>query len=212
MEIPLNAKVVCQDGVCGKSLYVLINPVTKEVTDLVVEGDFSAKNEFIVPLNFVAEVKAGTIHLNCRKAELEKLDPFIKTSFINEDIPAFYYKPAGGMVGMGAYYVWPYVTPAKSVKVPVEEEQIPPGELAVQRGTRVKATDGFVGKVDEFVVNPDNNHITHMIMREGHLWGHKDVIIPLSEIATTGEETVTLKIDKHQIEALPTFPVKRHWS
>jgi sporulation protein YlmC with PRC-barrel domain len=34
--------------------------------------------------------------------------------------------------------------------------------------------------VDEFVVNPKNGHITHLVMREGHLWGQKDVIIPLA--------------------------------
>jgi hypothetical protein len=49
-------------------------------------------------------------------------------------------------------------------------------------------------------------------MREGHLWGQKDVIIPLSEMGDTREDTVFLKLDKHQIEALPTFPVHRHWS
>jgi len=43
----------------------------------------------------------------------------------------------------------------------------------VRRGTRVEATDGHVGHVDEFVVNPENGHITHSVMREGHLWGKK---------------------------------------
>jgi hypothetical protein len=27
MEIPLNAQVECTDGICGRSMYVLINPV-----------------------------------------------------------------------------------------------------------------------------------------------------------------------------------------
>ena len=81
---------------------------------------------------------------------------------------------------MGSSFYKPYVTPDITVEVPVEHLQIPPGELAVRRGTRVEATDGYVGKVDEFVVNPDNGHITHLVMREGHLWGKKDVTIPLS--------------------------------
>jgi len=106
----------------------------------------------------------------------------------------------------------PYVEPEMTVQVPVEHKQIPPGELAVQRGTRVEATDGYVGHVDEFVVNPKNHHITHLVMREGHLWGQKDVIIPLSAMVETREDTVFLKLDKHQIESLPTFPVQRRWS
>ena len=94
----------------------------------------------------------------------------------------------------------------------MEDQQIPPGELAVRRGTRVEATDGFVGKVDEFLVNPENGHITHLVMREGHLWGQKDVTIPLSAMADTHGDTVFLRLDKHQIESLPTVPVHRRWS
>ncbi|MFZ2097965.1 MAG: PRC-barrel domain-containing protein, partial [Anaerolineales bacterium] len=112
----------------------------------------------------------------------------------------------------GSYYYMPYVTPGMTVQVPVEHRQIPPGELAVRRGTRIEATDGYVGKVDEFVVNPENGHITHLVMREGHLWGEKDVIIPLSAISEPREDTVFLTINKHQIESLPTFPLQRHWS
>ena len=82
----------------------------------------------------------------------------------------------------------------------------------MRRGTRVEATDGYVGKVDEFVVNPENGHITHLVMREGHLWGKKDVIIPFRRWVITREDTVFLKLDKHQIESLPTFPVHRRWS
>jgi hypothetical protein len=214
MQIPLNAQVECADGVCGRSAYVLINPVIDQVTHLVVKEDSPPNTEYIVPVDFVTETIADTIRLRCSKAELEEMDPFIKTTFIEEKVPDrnFGYS---GMYGMGSYYYWPYVIPGRTVQVPVEHLQIPPGELAVRRGTRVEATDGYVGHVDEFVVNPENGHITHLVMREGHLWGQKDVIIPLSAMSTMGdnrEDTVFLTLDKHQIESLPTFPVHRRWS
>jgi hypothetical protein len=96
--------------------------------------------------------------------------------------------------------------------VPEERQQIPLGELAIHRGTHVEATDGYIGHVDEFVVNKKNKSITHLVMREGHLWGQKDVMIPLSALGNTHDDTVFLNIDKHQVEILPTFPVNRHWS
>ncbi len=40
----------------------------------------------------------------------------------------------------------------------------------------------------------------------------KDVIIPLSAMADTREDTVFLKLSKQQIESLQTFPVHRRWS
>ncbi len=212
MDIPLQAAVECTDGVCGRSVYVLIDPVVDRVTHLVVKEDSSPHTEYIVPVDIVSETVADTIHLRCSKAELEKMDPFVETTFIEEVVPDRYSGYAGISYGMGSYYYLPYGTAEKTVYESVEHQQIPPGELAVRRGTRVEATDGFVGKVDEFVVNPENGHITHLVMREGHLWGQKDVILPLSALGDTREDTVFLKLDKHQIESLPTFPVHRRWS
>jgi sporulation protein YlmC with PRC-barrel domain len=211
MEIPLNAQVECADGVCGRSVYILINPVNDLVTHLVVKEDSSPNTEYIVPVDFVTETIADTIRVRCSKAELEKMDPFIKTTFVEEKVPDNH-PFVGSGYGMGGYYYWPYASIEETVQVPVEHRQIPPGELAVQRGTRIEATDGYVGKVDEFVVNPENGHITHLVMREGHLWGKKDVIVPLSAMGDTRQDTVFLKLDKHQIESLPTFPLKRRWS
>jgi sporulation protein YlmC with PRC-barrel domain len=211
MEIPLNAQVECTDGVCGRSVYVLINPVIDQVTHLVVrEG--SSNTEYIVPVDVVSETIVDTIQLHCSKAELEKMDPFIKTEFVEVKVPESHISYGGEMYTAGSYYYMPYVIPGMTVQVPVEHQQIPPGELAVRRGTHVEATDGYVGRVDEFVVNPENGYITHLVMREGHLWGHKDVIIPLSAMGDAREDTVFLKLDKHQIESLPTFPVHRRWS
>ena len=209
MEIPVQAQVECTNGLFGRSVYVLINPVTDKVTHLVVKEDVS-DTEYIVPVEVVTETIANTIRLNCTKAKLKKMRRFIKTTYIEEKMPYISY--GAGMYDMGAYYYTPYVTPDLTVQVPVEHQQIPSGELAVHRGTRVEATDGHVGHVDEFVVNPKNSHITHLVMREGHLWGKKDVIIPLSAMGDTHNDTVFLKIDKKQIESLPTFPLHRRWA
>ena len=212
MEIPLNAQVECTDGVCGHSVYVLVDPLVDKVISLVVKETSSPNTEYIVPVDVISATIADTIQLRCSKAELEKMDPFIQTEYIAEKLPDRDFMYAGGVYGMGSYYYLPYVTPKVTVQVPVEHRQIPLGELAIRRGTRVEATDGYVGKVDEFVVNPKNGHITHVVMREGHLWGKKDVIVPISAIGETREDTVILKLDKHQVESLPTFPVNRRWA
>jgi sporulation protein YlmC with PRC-barrel domain len=212
MEIPLNTQIECTDGICGRSKYVLINPVTNQVTHLVVKEDSSPNTEYIVPVDIITGTVADTILLRCSKAEMEEMDPFIKTDYIEEQATNWSFGYGGERYGVGTFYYLPYVDIDQIVKVPVEKRQIPPGELAVRRGTRVEATDGYVGKVDEFVVNPEHGQITHLVMREGHLWGQKDVIIPLSAMEDTKDDTVFLKLDRHQIEALPTFPVHRRWS
>jgi hypothetical protein len=165
-----------------------------------------------VPIDVVAATIDNTIKLHCSKAELEKMAPFIQTEFVAEKVPDRGFSYVGGIYPMGTYYYLPYVTSEITVQVPVEQKQIPPGEIAVRRGTRVKATDGYVGKVDEFVINPENGRITYLVMREGHPWGKKHVIIPLSAMGDTREDTVFLNLNKHQVETLPTFPVHTRWS
>jgi hypothetical protein len=214
MDIPLSAQVDCTDGVYGRTVCVLINPVRDMMTHLVVKADLSPNDETIVPVDFVTDTHTGTIRLRCSKAELEKMDPFIQTEFIQEKVPAPYPRYGDGIYGMGPAYYMPFTTPEITVYEKEEIQQIPPGELTVRRGTRVEATDGFVGKVDELIIKPETGDITHLVMREGHLWGKKDVIIPvsaLSPVDMTHQDTVFLKLDKHQIESLPTFPIHRLW-
>lgn len=212
MEIPLNAQVECTDGVYGRSEYVLIDPVTDQVTHLVVKETAAPNTEYLVSVDFVTETIADTIRLICSKAELEHMTPFIKTEFVEEKVLDYAGYRGGGLSGTGSFYYMPYVTSEIRVPVLAAHQQIPPGELAVHRGTRVEATDGYVGHVDEFVVNPENGHITYLVMREGHLWGKKDVIVPLSALGENREDTVFLNLDKRQVELLPTFPVHRRWS
>jgi sporulation protein YlmC with PRC-barrel domain len=84
--------------------------------------------------------------------------------------------------------------------------RVPPHEATLHRGARVKATDGYVGQVDEFLVDPISEQITHLVLCEGHMWGRKDVGIPISLVERVEADTVYLKVDKHSIEALPPVP------
>jgi sporulation protein YlmC with PRC-barrel domain len=206
MDIPIGAAVECTDGPCGRSTYVILNPVTRNVTHLVVEENDLPHIERLVPVSMVQESTPEMIHLHCSQDDLGQLEHFIETHFVPADpvyIGSMYEAYQGHMM-------WPYVIP-EDVTVPLDEEQVPPGELAVRRGAQIHATDGRIGHVDEFLVQPESGHITHLVLREGHFWGQKDVNIPVSEIKSIEEGDVYLKLDKASIEALPAIPIKRWW-
>jgi len=74
----------------------------------------------------------------------------------------------------------------------------------------VHASDGHVGTVDELVVDSEGEIITHLLMRKGHLWGKKDIAIPVSDIEEIYSDTVNLKVDKKSVKEYPIVPVKRH--
>jgi len=201
MDIPVNADVLCTDGSCGHSTYVIINPTTRRVTHVVVKEKRFPYIERLVSLDQVAETGPNCVRLQCTKDELAAMDPFIELEFLPGSFPFVPYEE-------DEYMTWPYALP-QGMAVPLEHERIPPNELAVRRGAHVEAKDGRVGVVNEFLVDPTNGDITHLVLREGHLWGKKDVTISVSQIDHIEEDTVYLKLSKRDIEALPAVPVRR---
>jgi sporulation protein YlmC with PRC-barrel domain len=210
INIPVDASVECVDGVCGVSTHVIINPVTKKVTHFVVKQKESPHIQRMVPVEWIAQTTSNLIQLECTKDRLSHEDKFVTTEYIKPgplDVPSYETPSFAG----GTYLYWPYSVPESERYITVKHEHVPRGELAVQRGAHVEAVDGHVGQVDEFLVDPRDEQITHLIMREGHLWGQKDVSIPVSAIDHIEEDTVRLKLSKSEIEALPAIPI-RQWS
>jgi sporulation protein YlmC with PRC-barrel domain len=198
MDVPINAKVICQDGDCGRSLCAVLNPLNNGITHVVVREPGGSIISRLVPIERIGESDPDLIRLSCTRAELEQMEIFSESEFIPYDLS-------------GTMFLQPYAAPAVA-GVLLEHEKIPPGELAVRRGSPVEASDGYVGTVDEFIVEPEKYHITHLVLRKGHLWDPRDVTIPVRQIDRIAERTVYLKLNKAQIGALPALKVKRRWS
>ena len=203
MEIPLNVDVHCTDGHCGRSTHIIINPTSEQVTHVVVKSKRQSGIERLVSVKLVANTGTEIILLSCTKDEFSKLEPFNQPDFIYTDIPQHATDP-------NLTAVWPYVVPTIRI-IDDKVRRIPPGELAVRRGARVRATDGWVGKVDEFIVGPVSGNITHLCLREGHPWKERDICIPVAQIERIEEKIVHLKVDKETIAAMPSVPVKLRW-
>jgi sporulation protein YlmC with PRC-barrel domain len=200
MKIPLHAKVQCTDGPDGRAVRVIVNPITKKVTHVVVEERKLPHIERLVPFGAIVNTNDDLIYLDRTRKELSQMKPLIEAEFVWAEFPEY--------DESYAYLLHPYVIP---VRLSANQKSLPPGDLCVRRGARVQATDGKVGWVDEFVVIPTNGEITHLLLREGHLWGCKEVTIPVSAIERIEERTVHLKLDKRGVQALPSVRVKRPW-
>lgn len=203
MELPLDVEVHCTDGRCGRSTHIILNPATDQVTHMVVRERRPSSVERLVPVSWVSTSAAEVLVLGHTLEEFSQLEPFNQTEFIYTDLPYHATDPKLTLL-------WPYVVPAKRM-IDTQIRPIPPGQLAVRRGARVRATDGSVGRIDEFLVDSENCHITHLVLREGNLLGKKSVTIPVSEIDHIEEKVVHLKIDKSAVKMMPTIQVKRLW-
>jgi hypothetical protein len=82
------------------------------------------------------------------------------------------------------------------------EDRVPEGEVEVRRGEHVHATDGAIGRVQGFVIDPTDHRLTHVLLDEGHLWGKKRVAIPISAVKDVSDG-VRLSITKGEVGDLP---------
>ena len=198
MDIPINAVIKCAGQVCGHSTHIILNPTNDVVTHVVVRRSEFPGEEVLVPVNMIVDSAPDEIRLRCTDEDLKDMQSFVKLEFVEPTVPL--------MIAQG-YMMWPYSVPEEGI-VTLREERIPPNELAVRRGTPVEASDGRVGQVDEFLIDPTTQEITHLILREGHLWGKKDVTIPVTQIDHIDAQAVHLKLNKQEVEGLPTVPVR----
>lgn len=201
MNVPLNAAVTCTDGPCGKTTNVVVNPVTHTVTHIVLEDKSLPGNTTrLVPVSNVASTSGQSVTLGCTKAEVAKMPPFAVTDFVQQT-------PSGMAYSTGDVYASEYVFDDTGYGA-VAAENLPTGELALYSGMKIEAVDGKIGKLDALVMDPESGAISNVMMREGHLWGKKDVTIPVSAIEFTDGDTIYLKLDKDAVKALPTVSVK----
>ena len=200
MNIPIGAPVDCTDGACGKSTNVVVNPVNHTVTHVAIKDDSLPDNPTrLVPAANVAEVAEGHIRLSCTRADVMKLGPFVITNLVQQS-------PSGGYAsGMG--YSSDYVFDDTAYDE-VEEEEIPHGELALYGGMHVEATDGRVGKLDALILDAKSGAVTGFVMRRGHLWGSRDVTVPIDQVDLVDGASVYLKLDKSAVGALPAMSVR----
>ncbi|HYB19002.1 MAG TPA: hypothetical protein VEF71_26530 [Streptosporangiaceae bacterium] len=59
-----------------------------------------------------------------------------------------------------------------------------------------------MGRVQGFLVSPDDDQVTHVLLQEGHLWGRKKVAIPISAV-TRVDAGIRLNLTKEQVGELP---------
>jgi sporulation protein YlmC with PRC-barrel domain len=202
----IGAEASASDGVCGEVSRLVMDPVALTVTHLVIEPKHRRESGRLVPVHLV-DTTTGQIRLRCTTAEFDKLDPAEEIDQVEGlDYGGGYGQAEavqgyGGMGGIGATGMGIGMGVGHNTPV-VVQDVVPLGEVDVQRGESVHALDGEIGKVQGFLVDPDDNRVTHVLLQEGHLWGRKEVSIPIS--AVTGVDAgIRLNITKKQVEDLP---------
>ena len=207
----IGAVAVGSDGYRGEVRAAVIDPVAATVTHLVVEPEGRSGLARLVPLN-LAEAEAdtddndvraapGKLRLRCTEAEFMNLDAAEETLAefaVGQTVPVQLLPP--GWRGTGE----PVAEGGDILRIPEREtvDVIPPGEVEEHGGDHVHATDGDIGRLRGFRLDPASGRVTHVLLGEGHLWGRKEVAIPFGEI-TGFDQGIRLSLTRKQVQDLP---------
>ncbi|MGA7989382.1 MAG: PRC-barrel domain-containing protein [Candidatus Dormiibacterota bacterium] len=219
----IGAKATCADGPCGEVIRVVVDPVAMAITHLVVEPKHRKGLGRLVPLDLLEETEGGMIQIHCTLSEFEALESAEETEFRPEP---------GGYAGYGADEArsWPYYRlgltgyggltlgyareglerPERwsESRIAASRDTIPRGEVAFRRGEHVHATDGDIGQVHGLAVDPRTHRATHVLLQEGHLFGRKEVAIPITAVVGIGDG-IRLNLTKEEVQNLPPVDVDR---
>jgi sporulation protein YlmC with PRC-barrel domain len=206
----IGADARCTDGICGKVTRVVVDPVARAVTHLVVQPKHWPGLGRLVPLGLVDAATPKEVRLRCTRAEFDELGFAEETHFAPGTSPDQYADYSAEQMLMLPYYR--RVAGEGMPQAPEDEptgtySSLPPDEVGVPRGKPVYASDGEIGRVEGLVIDPGNHHVSHVLLQEGHLFGHREVVIPIGAVLGT-VDAVQLNITKQQVENLP--PVNIH--
>jgi sporulation protein YlmC with PRC-barrel domain len=209
-QFTIGTAVSGSDGAIGKVTRVVVDPVGRVVTHLIVQPG-GAEPSRLVPLSLVRTVTADEIMLSCGAAAFGQLDLAEETQFLPGDPGDPVYRPEEVLA-------WPYYSLAmgtqgfgpagggSALPLAVTYDKVPLGEVAVRRGEHVHASDGEIGRVQGLVIDASDHHVTHVLLQEGHLWGRKEVAIPISAVARV-DDGIWLKITKQEVQDLPPVDI-----
>ncbi len=211
-EFIIGSEVACTDGVCGDLRRVVIDPVARAITHLVVEPRHRRDAGHLVPIDLVAST-AKEIQLKCTRSEFESLEDAEESQFLSggggqlgysEDqmhsLP--YYGLAARDMGTRVSGLGITATGRNSDPHRVSYDHVPVGEVEVRRGDQLFAGDEPVGRVQGLVINPSDHHVTHILLDEGHLWGKKRVAVPINAVKRVGA-IIRVNLTKEEVGDLP---------
>lgn len=215
MRLEVGKPIRCTDGPFGELADVVIDPIRRRVTHLVVQPREALGPARIVPVDLAAAGAGdGEIALDCTADDVGRFPTVQESSYLRTgEVPV---GDAEWDVGVEDVLAMPYYSSMGLTMEPggldspivMTYDRIPKGEVEIRRSSQVISADGHgLGTVEAFLVDGDD--ITHIVLERGHLWGRRDVTIPIGAVARVETDSVTLTLSKDQVGTLPSTRVHR---
>jgi sporulation protein YlmC with PRC-barrel domain len=213
VRLELGAPVRCTDDKLGELADVVIDPVRKRITHLVVQPHHEHGLARLVPVELAEGGGEGQpgILLKCTVEEVRGLEPVQEFSYLR--LGEFPVDDPDWDMGVQDVLAMPYYESSLGPgnytgDTGVIYDRVPKGEVEIRRSSAVTSSDGHhLGHIDGFIV--DGEQITHIVLGRGHLWGRRDVTVPIGAVTKVETDAVTLGLSKDEVGALESVSVRR---
>ncbi len=214
MRLDLGSAIQCSDGALGELADIVIDPTTRRVTHIVVKPHDTSCTARLVPIALIRPGTAAPIVIDCSLEEAGRLEHAEEMAYlrlgefpvddphwdiqVTEMLALPYYEgidmPSSGVLTYGQ-------------GVDVRYDRVPKGEVEIRRHSAVTSSDAHrLGHVDGLVT--DGEHASHIVLERGHLWGKREIAIPIGAVDRIDPDGVVLAISKDEVEQLE--PVRIH--
>ena len=186
---------------------VVIDPVTKKVSHIIVKEGILFSNSKVIPISYV-ELDGERIMLSKNAMELEDLPDYEEGDYVNlgdtnepaQHEEAVYWYPPTNLAWWNVRdYDW-YPEPKYVLKT---RDVLPEGTIALEEGATVISKDGKdLGNIERIIVEPKAKRATHIVVSKG-IFTKKLKRIPTLWITNVTEEKVYLSVWSDLFESLP---------
>ncbi len=206
MRLELGSAVRCTDQPFGELADVVVDPIARRVTHLVVQPRHRHDQARLVPVER-ASAAGDEIALDCSVAEVEALDPVHQSAYLRVgELPV---ADPDWEIGTRDVLALPLYQELDGMgtaidpdpHVIVNYDRIPKHEVEIRRSSAVMSSDGHrLGHVDGFLIG--SGETADIVLERGHLWGKREIVIPAAAVARVENDLVTLSLTKDDVEAL----------
>ncbi len=203
----IGSSVYAVDGPVGKLQYVVLNPHTREVSDLVVKCDpFTGSR--VVSARYIDHVDDdGSIHLTVDKDFVRRTRKFDHKEFVTVT-------DDGGVGSEQLFWQDLYGLAAPEAPKPVSKVHIDRGlneeDVLVGKGSRVYTALGErVGVVDHVVIDHDAHELLYLVVRLPGI-RRRRVIVAASQVKEWEHDAVVLNLDRDALASLPPYVPSKH--
>jgi uncharacterized protein YrrD len=197
MQIDIGARVRTRDeGDVGEVHRVVVDLDRETVASIVVLKGRLLSRDILVPLEYVESADDDGVVLSLTTDELEQLPDFAYNEFLTPP----------------PTWAFPMPYPDGAAYIPMtQRERLGGNQLDLTPGSRVFASDGELGTVDQVEIEPASGRLDAFWVKTGGLFSH-DMRLPAEWVESLDDDGVHVAATKNEVEArLSTeSQVRRH--